>query len=296
MYLTLMLHIVMSAFQGSQSTPAAPAPMAPASAAPTPKVTVTPGGYPFSERPATVLSLPSVLREVSGITISGDGRLFGHNDERGAIFQIDPGTGKMIRQFAVGERRLQKDFEDIEVVGDTFYLVSSVGDLFAFREGRDKENVPFVLRPTGLTARSDVEGLCFDPLTGCLLLACKAWPGRDSGKTRAVYAFNLKSGKLVKTPRFLIDLVELKKRFALKEFRPSGIARHPKSGNFFVISAVGNSILELTPAGKILAYASLPKKYHEQPEGIAFDAKGVLYIANEGARKGTIVTYVPSGK
>ncbi len=144
---------------------------------------------------------------------------------------------------------------------------------------------------TGLSARNDVEGLCYDPSTDCLLLACKAWPGRDSGKTRAVYAFDLKTGKLLGAPRFLLDLDDLKKRFALKEFRPSGIALHPATGNFFVTSAAGNSIIELSPGGKALSCADLPKKYHEQPEGIAFDGKGSLYIANEGPGRGTIVVY-----
>ncbi|HLF15801.1 MAG TPA: SdiA-regulated domain-containing protein [Bacteroidota bacterium] len=247
--------------------------------------------YDFASKPAIILTLPSFLREVSGIALTKDGRLFAHNDERGAVYRIDPATGKMIKQFAVGERRLQEDLEDIAIVGDTFYLVSSKGDLFAFREGRGKENVPYMAHKTGLTAKNDVEGLCYDPETGCLLLACKADPGVDLVDARAVYAFDLRTRKLLPRPRFLIDLKDLKKRFGLKEFMPSGIARHPATGNFFVISSVGNSLIELSPGGKVLSYTGLPKKYHEQPEGIVIDKDGRLLIANEGPRKGTIVVY-----
>ena len=35
----------------------------------------------------------------------------------------------MVKQFAVGEHRLREDFEDVAIVGDTFYLVNSRGTL-----------------------------------------------------------------------------------------------------------------------------------------------------------------------
>lgn len=255
-----------------------------------------PASFDFAATPSGSLPLPSGLREVSGIALSPDGRLFAHNDERGTVYQVDPASGKMIKQFAVGERRLQEDFEDIAIVGDTFYLVNSKGDLFSFREGADRENVPYARHRTGLTGANDVEGLCYDPETRSLLLACKANPGTDSARTRAVYAFDLRTSALLSRPRFVISLDELNARFGLKDFRPSGIARHPESGHFHLISSAGNSIIELSPSGAILSCATLPKRFHEQPEGIVFGRNGALLIANEGARRGKIIVYTGKGK
>jgi len=261
--------------------------------------------YGLASKPASSVTLPSPLREISGISVSPGGRIFAHNDERGLIFEVDPGDGRIGKQFAVGARTLRGDFEDICVVGDTLYLVRSDGRLYQFPEGRDRENVPAVSFGTPLNRSNNVEGLCYDPATGSLLLACKESPwiggrppagnGAGTGRTRAVYAFDLKTKKLRGEARFLIDVEDLKEKSGVKNFRPSGIARHPVTGNFFVISGPGNSIIELSPRGKLLSVDHLSKRYNEQPEGIAFDAKGNLLIANEGKRKGSIVVYRPAG-
>lgn len=247
--------------------------------------------YGFHGKPRSVLNLPSSLGEISGIAFSNDGRLFAHDDEQGTVYQLDPASGSVIKRFKIGDHVLRKDLEDIAIVGDTMYLISSNGELFSFREGGAGEHVRFMKYTTGLTTKNNVEGLCYDPDTGCLLLACKSSPGKGLTGRRAVYSFELKTGKLQPAPRFTIDLRELRDRYGLMEFMPSGIARHPGSGNFFIISAIGNSILELSPAGEVLSYAGLPKKYHEQPEGIAFDGRGSLFIANEHPYRGKLVVY-----
>ena len=72
--------------------------------------------------------------------------------------------------------------------------------------------------------------------------------------------------------------------FLLSEsgFAPSGIELHPKRDTFFIISAKGRMILEMSRNGDIIDIVFLNKKIHPQPEGIAFTAKGDLIIADEG--------------
>lgn len=248
--------------------------------------------YDLAAAPGTTLRLPPALREISGISFAG-GRLFGHDDERGTVYEIDTVDGTIIRRFDLGERRLRGDFEDIAAAGDSLWIVDSRGDLYLFGEGPDGGSVPFEKIGTGLAARNDVEGLCFDPASGSLLLACKEHPGVDSARVRAIHAFDPEKRTLSPGPRFLIDLDELGRRFGVKDFRPSGIARHPATGGFFVISAVGNTILELSPAGEVLGCAGLPEKHHAQPEGLSFDGRGRLFISNEGPDRGTILIYDP---
>lgn len=241
---------------------------------------------------ARTMPLHSDLREVSGIAYA-EGRLFAHNDERGTIFQIDTATGEIVKQFAVGERRLRDDFEDMAVAEGTFYLIASDGKLYSFSEGDDRTNVPETLHETGLERKNDVEGLCYDPPTNSLLIACKGDPGKGLGKVKAVWSWSLKTGAVDSTPRFTIDLKELKDRFKIKDFQPSGIARNPLTGNFFLISAAAHSIIEIEPGGKVVSSSHLDKKQHTQPEGITFDEAGALWIANEGLRKGSITIYEP---
>jgi uncharacterized protein YjiK len=75
-------------------------------------------------------------------------------------------------------------------------------------------------------------------------------------------------------------------------FQPSGIAVHPKSGDLYILAAVGNLVMIFSREGKTLAMVELKSKHHPQPEGICFDPEGTLYIANEGdGGDGTILEF-----
>lgn len=239
-----------------------------------------------SDNPHTI-NLPDGLKEISGITMTPDGRLFGQQDERGIIYQIDYSNGNVIKKFAIGKPPLKKDFEDLVYANNKFYLLHSNGEIFEFPEGNDGESVEFKLYRTELNQSNDVEGLCYDSETNSLLLACKGNSGVDGSSDKAVYSFSLDSMKLNLRPRFM-----LKKSDVVSSFNPSGIQRNPVTGTFFVIAANGSVILEISKEGNYLGKASLSKKIHFQPEGITFSSDGTLYISNEGkSGGGNIVIY-----
>ena len=48
--------------------------------------------------------LPKSLKEISGLAVSQDGRLFGHDDERSVIYQLKPVNGKIIKKFIVEKK------------------------------------------------------------------------------------------------------------------------------------------------------------------------------------------------
>ena len=137
--------------------------------------------YDFAAGPRVVV-LPKSLREISGLAVADDGRIFTHNDENSEVSQVDPATGNIVKRFHVGEKGMKGDFEGIAVVGARFFLVSSRGELYEFAEGADEAVVPYEIRKTGLNVENDVEGLCYDPETQSLLLACKEKAGKDLGK------------------------------------------------------------------------------------------------------------------
>ncbi len=239
------------------------------------------------------VTLPKKLKEISGIAFSKDGRLFTHDDERAVVYQINPQNGNIIKSFYFGMLVKRADFEDIEIVDSLFYMVAANGVIYKFIEGQDGQKVDYEAFPTHLGKQNDVEGLCYDPETNSLLLALKGHPGNGLGKSeKAVYSFSLKSYQLNEKPRFILDKKEIKKNSKSKNFAPSGIARNPKTGNFFVIASRGNLMVELTSVGDIISVSQLDDKLHNQPEGIAFFDDKTLFISDEGKKKGTLTKYI----
>lgn len=256
--------------------------------------------YEVENENAEVVKLPGVLNEISGITFTVDGRLFCEVDEDADIFQLDYKTGNVIKKFYVGNSILgtskEGDFEDIAYVKGTFYLLQSKGTLLEFREGEAGEHVEYKKYETKLNSSNNVEGLCFDSETNSLLLACKDKPGEGYEKNKAVYSFSLNTMTLTDTPRFLIPLHQIKENTIENEFGPSGIARHPVSGTFFIVAARGNTVIELSKNGEIINQKDLPEKIHKQPEGIAFDKENNLIISNEGKDKLARIVIYPMKK
>ncbi|NTW64654.1 MAG: hypothetical protein HGA46_11425, partial [Chlorobiaceae bacterium] len=73
-------------------------------------------GYGIGESPKKVVILPTKLREISGLALSGEGKLFTHNDEKGVVYQLDLMTGRIIKKFYLvmdigkGKRCVKDDF------------------------------------------------------------------------------------------------------------------------------------------------------------------------------------------
>jgi uncharacterized protein YjiK len=251
-------------------------------------------GYDFSDKTIQVFDLPRNLSEASGLTFTANGRLFAHNDEAGMIFEVDPKSGKELGRFYLGRPMLRGDFEGIAAKQDTLFLTNSSGTIFRFQTGGNDQTVKYDMFKTALHAKNDVEGLAYDPATNCLLMACKGDAGTGRSDQKAIYAFSLKTYKLEPKPRFLISLVDVLAQTQRKEFNPSGLERHPVTGNLFVLANNGLAIIELDTQGKILGISTLPKSIHKQPEGLAIAIDGTIFIANEGQGKAAkLVIYRP---
>lgn len=238
--------------------------------------------YDVASTDVDVISVGQQLRELSGLALGPGGRLFGHNDEQGMIYEIGP-DGKLVKSFTLG---LVGDFEDLEFVDGKFYLVSNAGDIYEFEEGDDGEKVAFTKHETPLTVQQDVEGICHDPSSNALLLACKEVPLDGNAQGRAVYAFSLESKQLDTKPRFVLPYEKLAAAAGKNKMMPSAIRRHPSTGTFYVLSSNDPIIVELSPSGEILAVRELPKDVLTQPEGLVFTSDGTMMIGSEGKKKG----------
>jgi len=238
----------------------------------------------FNKKNAIEIKLPPQLNEISGICFSDDGKLFGHNDEEGVVYQIDFKTGKIIKAFQLGAIGVEADFEDIAIVKDKFFLIASNGILYEFSEGKNLEKVDFKEIDLHFSPKFNIEGLCYDKNTESLLIAAKEYPGKKYKGNRAVYSYSLKTKKMNKTPRFLISLKKLGKKFGIKDFYPSAITQIQSNGNFYILSSKGHpALIEINAEGKLIDQIKLSSKQHPQPEGIAIDKNFDIFISDEGA-------------
>lgn len=248
--------------------------------------------YKFNDKSNLRFSLDKSLNEISGLADAGDNLVYAHNDENGIIFKVDITNGLILFQFSLGSKTLMKDFEGIATVKDIIYLTTSDGILFKFQQEKNRQPVEYDKIKTGLKQKNDVEGLCYDPENHSLLLACKDVASKKYKKYRVIYEFDLSQNILSDEPRFLISLQELKDKFNISDFSPSGIERHPLNGNFFIVSANEPAIVEISSQGEILNAVKLSNKKHRQTEGITVLKNNSLILSDEAKGKKAKLTII----
>lgn len=269
--------------------------------------------FPFDlDKPERIFDLAKDLDEISGIAFFEKNKLAAINDEQGKLYFINLKNSKTTA-YKFGE---DGDYEDIVRVHSEFWILKSNGDLTLVKNFKATKNDNQVYK-TPLSQKNDTEGLAFDQKNSRLLIACKEGPNLGNGKlqapVKAIYAFDLETKKLSKSPVFTINpadieeasskwpvwFIKLTKLFSEHEsiffrFSPSGIAIHPKTNNIYIISASNKYLLVLDEKGNYLYASELNAALFSQPEGIAFSPEGALYISNEAnGGKARILEFIP---
>lgn len=224
--------------------------------------------------------LPERLHEISGLAASGDGRVFANDDERALIYELDPATGAQIKSFSVGEGRGVGDFEALAITpSGEFWLATSQGGLYRFREGTDGAHVRYAPFDSGLGAICEIEGLAFLPAEESLILACKQNNASDMRDRVLLYLWSQERGL-----RAWLDLPEEQIAAAAGErhFRPSSVEVDPTTGRILVLSARDAILAELDANGALVTARELEGQ-HRQPEGLAVLPNGAIVVADEGA-------------
>lgn len=259
--------------------------------------------------PDRTFEMPEQLKEISGLSVSPDNEnLFAVNDEEGIIFFINKKTGEVAKQVRFHKNG---DYEGIECVEDDIYVVKSSGTVYkvnfitadsaSFKKGK------YLFRK-----ENDTEGLGYDMKNQRLLFACKGMACLHRGcridgcrSKKSIYGLDLKKNRLAEEPIFEIKMEEvvtfLQENKSEKElekfesminpkdgdfhFHPSALAVHPITGDVYVLASKGKKMIVLSASGKIKYVEKLKKKMHTQPEGIAFDNDGTMYISNEGKKE-----------
>lgn len=238
--------------------------------------------------------LPAVLREVSGLAVSPDGKLFAHDDERGVVYQIDPDGGVVVKAFSLGTGGIPGDFEGIAAARGRLALVTSSGQIMEFEEGEGGSTVDYHVHTTGLGSFCEVEGLAYDPAEEEFLLPCKQSWAPDLRGHLVVMAVPLKSMRPYLVPRIFLPLEALREHGLDAAFHPSTIEVLPGSGTLVMASAVEEALLEVSAQGRVLGARKLSRRDHPQTEGLTFLPDGTMVLADEGQNgRGRLTLYRP---
>ena len=251
--------------------------------------------YDLKAETATHWKLPGRLEEISGLAMTLDNQLMAHNDEKAVIHEIDYQNGEIVKAFQLADMKdpVNDDFEGIATVKDRVYLVTSSGRIYEGSRGTDRESVLYNIYSTGVGKDYEIEGLAYDASQQVLLLMCKDARRADLTEQLVLYRWSIDKKQLIEDAHTVIPVIEFSRHIGEKKFQPSGIERHPVSGNYFVVAARQRAIAEITPAGQVVAAKQLPDQWHRQPEGITFAADGTLIIADEGSGRKARLTLYP---
>ena len=232
--------------------------------------------------------LPQNMNEISGLALTPDGRLFAHPDERGMVSQIDYRRGVVVKQFLLGRRGVQADFEGIAVAGDTMYLLASNGRIYEFREGANGANVDFSVHDLELGKECEFEGLGYDPAINSLLLACKHIGIKEFKDQLLIYRWRLTESGGERLSHLAVPVAEIAAQHDWKDIGPTGIDVDPVTGNY-VLTTMEHALIVISPEGVILEVRLLPAT-HDQPEGIAITRDSMIIISDEAVTKPAAIT------
>ena len=227
--------------------------------------------YDF-ENPTERYVLPDKLKEISGLSYYKTNQLVCVNDEQGKIFIYDIKEKKIVDKIPFGK---DGDYEGVEVVGDEVFVLKSNGKLKGFKIGIAFEREIDCSEPEVI----EYEGLGYDAKSKYLLLVAKERK-KDVDDKKMIYAYDFDRKILFK--HIAIPQEQVRDEANGKDFKPSGIAVHPITGQTFIIASDGKKLLVLSEKGQKEALISLNPTVYRQPEGICFSPDGDLFISSEG--------------
>jgi len=234
--------------------------------------------------------LPQGLREISGLALSADGRLFAHGDEVGIVYELDPATGTVRRSFSLGGPPPPGDFEGIAVAGERVFLITSGGRLYETRAGEGR--VAYTAYETGLGAQCEIEGLAYEPSDASLLAGCKEPRDQALRGTVTLLRWSVDRRAPATPARLSVPLASVTALTGTKHFHPSAVERERGTGHYVLVAGPEHAVVEITPAGEVVAGRQLSGRLHRQPEGLTFVGDSVLLIGDEGGgRHGTLTAY-----
>lgn len=247
------------------------------------KKNVSPPGYNLTA--PQKYNMPDVLQEISGIAfLNGNSNtVYAEQDEEGKVFVFTLGSKKhTITRFAK-----KGDYEDIAIAKNKIIVLKSNGDLYTFPITEiPKAEAANVVETKSVLPKGEYESMYANPTTGQLYILCKECKQDKGTKNASGFILNMQNDdRFVLVKNFNVDAGNLEKLTGRKKgvFRPSAMSQHPITKEWYIVSAINKALVVTDPYWKIKAAYHLSSNTFNQPEGIAFDNRGNLFISNEGS-------------
>lgn len=240
----------------------------------------SPPGYDLTK--SEKFRMRESLLEISGITFHNGNpdTAYAIQDEDGRVFYFRPGDEKP----AYTHFGKQGDYEDVAILNDNVIVLKSNGTFYSFPLANIKQEEQANVKETKkLLPKGEYEGLYADQSNNKLYVLCKDCGGKKTDKIDGGYIFTANKDSLTQAGTFSITMQKPTKKNGKEDaFKPSALAKNPLDGDWYILSANNNILLITDGDFKAKATYNLPTAKFLQPEGIAFDKQGDLYISNEG--------------
>lgn len=229
------------------------------------------------------MELPAELNEISGIVYyPKDKSIFAISDATGWLYKIYPTHNLAIKKWKFAKN---DDFEDIQLIDSTFYVLGSSGDIFRlkFINADLLKAEKFSLPEKG---KNEFESLYYDAENGNLNLLCKDCES-DKKKSISMWSFHIQDYNFRLSP-VSIDVTIIAKDLGLDKIKikPSATAIHPVTKELYILSSVNKLLIIADKNGKTKEVYPLNPDIFKQPEGMAFSPEGDLLISNESHETG----------
>jgi uncharacterized protein YjiK len=230
--------------------------------------------------------LPDELKEISGQAWIDKNHLLAIEDLHPTLYLLRLDSTMSIEKTSTFKDSSDKkfDLEDITIVDEVAYALWSHGKIYKITSWQNNPGIQKF--KTGLSKENNTEGLCYDPVSHNLLIACKNESDIEDEKksTRSIFEFDLKADTLKMEPFLLIHKKDFEKFTNEKLlFFPSAIAVHPITHDIYILSTKDNKCMaQYSYSGELKSLQFFDKDLLPQPEGICFAPDGTIYISTEG--------------
>lgn len=225
--------------------------------------------------------MPDKLLEISGIAFNNGNpdMVYAEQDEAGKVYYFKPGD----RDIKHTEFAKPGDFEDIAIAGSNVVMLRSDGKLYTFPLSEvGKPTASGVIETKNSIPPGEYEGMFFE--NGKLYILTKHLASGKQTKVCKGYILSNNAGQWQSNGEFAIDVKQIEQQSGGEkmDFRPSALARHPKTKDWYVLSSINKMLVVTDSNWQVKSVYSLNNGLFLQPEGIAFDRDNNLYISNEG--------------
>lgn len=242
-----------------------------------------PIGYDLSK--PQKYAMPDILQEISGIAFNKgkNDLVYAQQDEDGILFKLPMGT----KDETATKFGKKGDYEDVTIIKDWAILLKSNGELYSFPLSETKNTETTNVKVSkDLVPKGEYEGMFADEQSSKVYLLCKTCKVDKGTKNATGYILDFQNdGSFKYAGAFLINATDIDKMSGKKKgsFHPSALAINPLTKEWYIVSSVNKALVVTDQSFKIKAVYHLSSNEFNQPEGVAFDAAGNLYISNEGS-------------